>query len=177
VKRELIALTKMDIVSGIAGITQLVAYSHSTIKVLMKLYKLVRGGPSILQNHASSVNTLLSVIQSLQQRPAPDHIIAVLVEIATLAQDASNLITNSQSRGFLGAGWSAVYNTPDLAGVFATMREKRDLLHLAVTANIQAMTGSVIDRYTAHAGVKSSRSKRIKRLVSSPRLRRNLKDL
>lgn len=142
----------MDVVSGVASITQIIAYTHSTSKVLIQLYKLARGDPSIFQDHVFSVKVLLSIVESLHQRVVPDHIIAVLVEIADLAQAAQNIIIQSQTRGFLGVRWTCLYRFSDLSMVFASLREKREILHLALTANATDMTGP--EDLNAHCGTK-----------------------
>jgi hypothetical protein len=123
----------MDVVSGIASVSQVLAYSHSTTQVLIKLYKQVRGDPVILHEQQANVRILLSVVDSVRQRPAPQHILQILVEVAQLAHDALNLITQIQRRGFFGLRWGVVHRSSDLSEAFAALKEKRDILHLAIT--------------------------------------------
>ncbi|KAF2681395.1 hypothetical protein K458DRAFT_433585 [Lentithecium fluviatile CBS 122367] len=123
----------MEAVSGVASATQLLAYSHSTFQVLIKLYKQVRDGPASLKHQQSSVLVLLSVVDGLQRRPAPTHILATLLELSTLATEALNLIVQSQKRGFLGLSWSAVRHEQLLKEVFASLKDKREVLHLAIS--------------------------------------------
>ncbi|RAR02092.1 hypothetical protein DDE83_008698 [Stemphylium lycopersici] len=154
----------MDVVSGVASITQIIAYTHSTSKVLIQLYKLARGDPSIFQDHVFSVKVLLSIVESLHQRVVPDHIIAVLVEIADLAQAAQNIIIQSQTRGFLGVRWTCLYRFSDLSMVFASLREKREILHLALTANATDMRGP--EDLNAHCGTKIRNLKKLRGKIS-----------
>lgn len=123
----------MEIVSGVASSAQLLAYSHSTFKVLIKLYKQVRDGPASLKRQQSSILVLLSVVHGLQRRPAPTHILTTLLELSTIATEALSLITQSQRKGFLGLSWSAVRHEQQLSEVFASLKDKREVLHLAIS--------------------------------------------
>lgn len=125
----------MDVVSGIAGISQLVAYSHSTAQILIKLYKEVRGDSSYLNQHQSNVRVLLAIVDSLHQRSTSNHILQILAEVAQVAQNTLSLITRSQNRGLFGLRWASITTDSELSEAFSVLREKRDILHLAVSAD------------------------------------------
>ncbi|KAF2686156.1 hypothetical protein K458DRAFT_430037 [Lentithecium fluviatile CBS 122367] len=126
-------VNSMEVISGLASASQLLAYSHSTFQVLVRLYKQVKDGTAGLKQQTSSLRILLTAVDSLHKRPAPAHIITTLLEISKLAAEAIQLIAQSQKRGLWGLRWAAVRNDPALSEVFASLREYREILHFAVS--------------------------------------------
>jgi hypothetical protein len=71
----------MDVIAGLASASQLLAYSHSTFQVLIKLYKQVKDGPVALRQRQNNVRVLLTAVDSLHKRPRPAHILDTLSEL------------------------------------------------------------------------------------------------
>lgn len=92
----------MDVVSGIASVSQLVAYSYSTAQILKKLFHLTRRQSSWLRRHQSNVRITLAIVESLSQKAASGSILEILVEVAKTAQSTLNLISRSQKPGLFG---------------------------------------------------------------------------
>ena len=139
----------MDVISGLASASQILAYSHSTFQVLIKLYKQVKDGPAALKQQQSNVRVLLTTVDSLYKRPTPVHILTTLLELSKLATEALHLITQSQETGFLGLRWVAIRNEPALSEIFASLREYRDILHLAISIDTRQTTERIQDQFEA----------------------------
>ncbi|KAF1962563.1 hypothetical protein CC80DRAFT_163128 [Byssothecium circinans] len=136
----------MDVVSGLASVSQLLAYSHSTFQILIKLFKLVKDGPAMLKQQQPSIRLLLTSIDSLNKSPAPAHILTTLLELSNLATKAILLIDQSQEKGFLGLRWAAVRNETALSQIFASLREYREILHLAISIDTRKTTERMSDQ-------------------------------
>lgn len=123
--------TNIKPVSGIASVAQILAYSHSTTQVHIKLYKQLTTGPAQLQQHQPGIRSLLAVVDSLRKRPVPVHIIITLIEVSTLATKALSLIAQSSKKGYFSLYWSAVYTELALAESLSSLAGYEDILHLA----------------------------------------------
>jgi len=139
------AATTMEVLSGVASASQLLAYAHSTFQVIVRLYKQLKTGPAALKQQQSSVRILLSIVDSLQKRPPPADILTTLLELSTLATEALNLITRSQKTGFLGLQWAAFRYESALLDVFASLKDKREILHLAISIDTRRTSARLLD--------------------------------
>jgi superfamily I DNA/RNA helicase len=136
----------MDLISGLASGSQLLAYSHSTFQVLIKLYKQVKDGPAALRQQESSVRVLLSAVDSLYETPAPAHILTTLLDLSKLATEALQIIAQSQEKGFWGLRWAVLRNDAALSQIFASLREYRELLHFSVSIDTRQNTERIQHR-------------------------------
>jgi hypothetical protein len=152
----------MEVISGIASASQLCAYSHSTFQVVVRLYKKIKDGPTALRQQESTVRVLLAIVDSIKHRPAPAHIIEILVELSVLATEAYNLITQSHSTGLLGLCLATLRYEPALAEVFASIRDKREILHFAISIEARQTTEEPQDRIDT---MPDSGSEKIKKLL------------
>lgn len=130
----------MDVLSGVASTSQLLAYTHSTFQILIRLYKQVKEGPTAIRQQQTCVRVLLTAVDSLNKQPVPEYVLATLLKLSTLAIEALHLIAKSQEKGFLGLHWAAVRNDPALSQVFASLRECRENLLLAISIDTWQVT-------------------------------------
>jgi hypothetical protein len=130
----------MEVISGIASASQLCAYSHSTFQVVVRLYKKLRDGPTALRQQESTVRVLLAIVDSIKHRPAPAHIIEILVELSVLATEAYNIITQSQTTGLWGQCLATLRYEPALAELFASIKDKREIMHFAIAIEARQAT-------------------------------------
>jgi hypothetical protein len=135
----------MEVVSGLASASQLLAYCHSTFQVLIKLYKQVKDGPAALKQRQNSIRVLLTAVESLHKRPVPAHILDTLSGLANLAHQAHQLIVQSQAKGAWGLRWGAIRNDSLLSEVFTSLRDYRDILNFAIAVDTRDSTGRVQD--------------------------------
>jgi hypothetical protein len=152
----------MEVLSGVASASQLLAYTHSTFQVIVRLYKELKNGPSALKQQQSSVRALLSVVDNLQKRSPPADILTTLLELSTLATEALNLISRSQRMGVLGLRWATVRYESELSDVFASLKNKREILHLAISIDARSASARLLDCTEA---MPEPRVKRLKKLV------------
>jgi hypothetical protein len=150
----------MEALSGIASATQLLAYSHSTFKVILRLYKQLKSGPDELKHQQSSVRVLLSIVDSLHKHSVPAHVLTTLLELSNLAIEALNLIDQSQRIGFFGLRWATVRYGSALSDVFAALKDKRDSLHFAISVETRQ---AVLDTGRQRRGMPVLPTSRVKK--------------
>ncbi|KAJ4292704.1 hypothetical protein N0V90_009367 [Kalmusia sp. IMI 367209] len=128
----------MDVLSGIASVTQLAAYTHSAWKVFTRLYTELNGGPILWAEHKANIKHLLQVIERIsvttQQAPsdAAGQISILVRELAEIALKALNLVARAKTKGVLGVRWSAIGLTELLARTFESLKAKREILQLVL---------------------------------------------
>lgn len=121
----------MDVISGIASVSQLGAYGQSAARCLQRLYLRVHEGPSLYQREKTNISALLDVIKRVckQESVATENVLALLVDISSLASDILSLL---QRHGFLGINWTLVICPQSLSDAFQALTAKRELLHLSI---------------------------------------------
>lgn len=84
----------MEVISGIASIAQLAAYSHVVARQLVQLHKVVQEGPQLYQRRRSHIILLLDSIQRIciGEAPDTDTIIPLLISTADLAHSLLSLL-------------------------------------------------------------------------------------
>jgi hypothetical protein len=152
----------MEVLSGVASASQLLAYTHSTFQVIVRLYKELKNGPEALKQQQSNVRVLLSIVDSLQKRSPPADILTTLLELSTLATEALNLISRSQKTGVLGLRWAAFHYESALSNVFALLKDKREVLHLAISIDTRSTSARLLDCTKA---MPEPREKGLKKLI------------
>ena len=77
----------MNILGGVASVTQLAAYSHVVAKRLIQLHKAAQEGPSFCRAQRFNIGFLLESIQriSADESPNTDSILPLLIATANLA--------------------------------------------------------------------------------------------
>jgi hypothetical protein len=87
----------MEMVAGAASVTQLVAYSFSSIRYLQRLYNELKAHGSSYRDEETNLRLLLDVIRGLCQKGVKDNdpILPILVDLTGLACDILHLLQES----------------------------------------------------------------------------------
>lgn len=127
----------MEVIGGIASVTQLAVYTHTAWGVLTRLRAELRGGPTSWQEYATNLEHLIQITKCIsclseqEQRGATEQIKLLVGELSKIAERARGLISRARQKTW-GVRWSAIGLTEGLAEIFRSLREKRDLLQLAL---------------------------------------------
>ena len=128
----------MDALSGIASVTQLAVYTHSAWKAFTRLYIELKGGPSLWQEHITNLSHIRRVVERISAISQDKHlnsaaqITELLRELTGIAENALNIIDRTKKTVF-GVRWSAIGATALLAGVFESLKAKREILLLVLS--------------------------------------------
>lgn len=149
----------MDALSGIASVSQLAVYTHSAWKAFTRLYVELKGGPRLWQEHLTNLNHMRRVIERIsavsqeKRLDAATQIAELLHELTDIADKALNIIEGTRKTVF-GVRWSAIGATELLAGVFESLKAKREILQLVLShENLVELStfGTVAARIQNHA--------------------------
>lgn len=141
----------MDAISGAASISQLLAYSASSVRYLYRVYTELHSHHSIYHNEQTNVRLLLDVIKrvSSQNIDDSDSVLPILVGISDVACEIINLL---QSKTILGVNWVLLTSRTRLSVAFEALEKKRRLLHLYVSQAsndaIRAIQATLDRQYT-----------------------------
>lgn len=128
----------MEVIGGIASVTQLAVYTHTAWRVLIRLRAELRGGPTSWQEYATNLEHLIQITRCIsclsdqEQRGATEQIRLLVGELSKIAERARGLISRARQKTW-GVRWSAIGLTEGLAEIFISLKEKRDLLQLALS--------------------------------------------
>lgn len=122
----------MDVVGGVASVTQLIDYSHVVAQRLVQLYKAVQKGPSCCQTQRSNIRFLLEVIQRICTDEA-SNIEAILPLLIATVNLANSLLKLLQPKGTLYNHWLWVSKGQEIESTFSALNDKTRLLQLHIT--------------------------------------------
>jgi hypothetical protein len=122
----------MDVVSGVASISQLANYGYSVTKSLIQLFKAVQHGPAAFRDQKFNVCLLLKITEKICQRSSSENesILLLFVQITDSVHSIINLL---EPRGILGINWASFTKSETLAAAFESLSWKRDLLQLHIS--------------------------------------------
>jgi len=129
----------MDAIAGAASVSQLVAYSFSSIRYLQQLYTELKTGNSVYRNEEKNISLLLDVIKRLSSQNVPDSdpILPILIDISGLACEILHLL---RPKRLLGYNWTSFTTQDKINLAFESLDKKRKLLHLYISqANNEAL--------------------------------------
>ena len=132
----------MEIVSGIASVAQLVAYSHVAAQRLVQLHKAAQNGPVFCRTQRSNIVFLLGSIQRIciDQAPNVEIILPLLIATANLATSLLNLL---KPKGALYNHWLWVTKRQEIEDSFCALNDKTRLLQLHVTERVYSIVSHV----------------------------------
>lgn len=135
----------MEIVGGVASITQLTAYSHVVARRLLQLYNAVQEGPSFYHIQRSNIGFLLESIQRMCVAEAfdTDSILPLLIAAADLATSLLNLL---QPAGALYKRWLWFSRSDEIENAFCALNDKTRLLQLHMTERTYSTVTHVLNR-------------------------------
>lgn len=121
----------MDILGGVASISQIVAYSLSTAQCLQRAYKSVRDGPVIYRSEKSNIKLLLDITADICGGAPETHerILPILVDISKISCQIFNLL---ERRSFSSFTWASLTTQRTLEQAFSNLTVKRQILHLHI---------------------------------------------
>ncbi|KAF2827812.1 hypothetical protein CC86DRAFT_404855 [Ophiobolus disseminans] len=119
----------MEVIAGAASVSQLVAYSFSSIRYLQQLYTELNTGDSVYRNEEKNVGLLLGVIKRLtdQNIQDTDPILPILIDISGLACEILSLLLPKRRFGY---NWTALTAQNKIKAAFETLDKKQKLLQL-----------------------------------------------
>jgi hypothetical protein len=122
----------MDVIGGLASITQLIAYGHSVTKSLIQLYKAVQNGPTAFQDQKFNISLLLEIIESICKRKSlqTESILLLFVQITDSAKSIENLLVQKAT---LGNIWISLIKSKTLAEAFESLNKKKEILQLHIS--------------------------------------------
>ena len=122
----------MEIVGGIASVTQLVAYSHGVAQRLKQLYKAAQEGPRFCRSQRCNIEFLLESIQRLciAETPDTDCVFPLLIATAKLAISLLNLL---EPRSTFYNRWLWVSKGQEIQSAFRALNDKTRLLQLHIS--------------------------------------------
>jgi hypothetical protein len=122
----------MDVIGGLASITQLVAYGHSVTKSLIQLYKAVQNGPTAFQDQKFNISLLLEIIGRICKRKSlqTESILLLFVQITDSAKSIENLLVQKAT---LGSNWISLIKSKTLAEAFESLNKKKEILQLHIS--------------------------------------------
>lgn len=122
----------MDLVGGVASISQLAHYSASATSHLINLYKATQNGATFCREQNYGIRLLLQLVHRVCKTEAADleSILPLLIAITDLASSLLNLLG---PRGTLHNRWLWVCKSAEIEKSFRSLSEKTSLLQLYVT--------------------------------------------
>jgi hypothetical protein len=125
---------KMEVIAGIASVSQLVAYSISCSRYLDQLNMALKNSQSTYRSEETNVNMLLDVIRRLPTEKIleSDPVLRILIDISGLACEVLYLL---EPKGFW-ISWSLITLQSKLIAGFEALNKKGNLLHLYITQTI-----------------------------------------
>jgi hypothetical protein len=122
----------MDLISGVASISQLLHTGCAVTKSLIKLYKAIQSGPTEFQDQQFNIRLLLNITEGISKRASSkdESILRLFVQITDSVHTIINLL---EKRGIFGINWILYTKSETLAAAFESLSRKRDLLHLHVS--------------------------------------------
>lgn len=122
----------MDVVSGVASVSQLIAYSHVVAQRLVQLYKAAQEGPSCCQTQRSNIRFLLELVQRIctDEAPKTEAILPLLIATLNLANSLLKLL---QPKGTWYNHWLWVSKGQEIESTFSALNDKTRLLQLHIT--------------------------------------------
>lgn len=134
----------MEVVSGIASVAQLAAYSHVASQRLVQLYKAVQEGPELCRTQRFNISFLLDSIQRIciciSKAPEIDIILPLLISTANLANTLLNLL---QPQGALYNRWLWIVRGQEIENTFRALNDKARLLQLHITERTYNIVANV----------------------------------
>ncbi|KAL8825742.1 MAG: hypothetical protein Q9191_004230 [Dirinaria sp. TL-2023a] len=122
----------MDVVSGVASVSQLIAYGHVLVQRLVQLYKAAREGPSCCQTQRFNIRFLLELVQRIctDEAPNTEAILSLLIATVNLANSLLKLL---QPKGTWYNYWLLVSKGQEIKSTFSALNDKTRLLQLHIT--------------------------------------------
>jgi hypothetical protein len=122
----------MDVVAGVASVSQLIAYSLSSAHCLQQLYSELKNFGTAYRNEEANVCLLLHVIKGISDQGVADSdpILPILLDISRLACEILHLL---QPRRLWGINWTPLTRQDELKSSFTALDKKQKLLHLTVS--------------------------------------------
>ncbi|KAK7181827.1 hypothetical protein DPSP01_002417 [Paraphaeosphaeria sporulosa] len=123
----------MEVLGGIASVTQLAVYTHTAWRVFTRLYAELKGGPVAWQEQATNLEHLIQVTKRISclseqtQLGASEQIAKLVHESLEIAEEALRTIARAKAK-VLGVRWSAAGKTELLSRTLKSLKAKRELL-------------------------------------------------
>jgi hypothetical protein len=123
----------MEVLGGIASVTQLAVYTHTAWKAFTRLYAELKGGPLAWKEHATNLKHLIQITKRISllseqtQLGASERIADLVYELFELAEEALRTIERANAKVF-GVRWSAVGATELLNRILRSLKTKREFL-------------------------------------------------
>ncbi|KAL8639833.1 MAG: hypothetical protein Q9228_003180 [Teloschistes exilis] len=132
----------MEVVGGIASVTQLVAYSYVVAQRLVQLHKAVQDGPQLYRARRSHITSLLDSIQRmcLGEAPDTDTILPLLISTADLAHSLLYLLQPKSVLYHLRL-WGS--RSDEIENNFRALEDKTRLLQLHITERTYNIVATV----------------------------------
>ena len=132
----------MEVVSGIAGVSQLVTYSHSAIRQLTKLYDATKEDAGFYRVQRYNLTFLLQAIQhiSLDHSRDTERLLPLLIEIADLT---TSLIKLLKPQGSLARSLHWFVKSQEIESTFNTLNEKTRLLQLHLSERTYSIVAHI----------------------------------
>ncbi|KAL8822318.1 MAG: hypothetical protein Q9191_006944 [Dirinaria sp. TL-2023a] len=141
----------MDVVSGIASVTQLAAYSQVVAQRLLKLHKAAQDGPSLYQTQRSNISCLLGIIRRIGTHEAlnSDDIFPLLIATAS---DVNSLLNLLRPKDIWYDHWFwVVSKSNEIDSTFRALNDKTRLLQVHITERTYSLVTHVQED-TKHIG-------------------------
>jgi hypothetical protein len=135
----------MEVVAGAASVSQLVAYSFSSLRYLQQLYTEIKICGSAYRNEEASLSLLLNVIRDLEKQGVSDSdpILPILIDVSRLACEILHLL---QPRRLLGFNWTPFTKQDELKSAFRALDRQQKLLHLRVSGEALTTLRAAVNR-------------------------------
>ncbi|KAF2450576.1 hypothetical protein P171DRAFT_426919 [Karstenula rhodostoma CBS 690.94] len=151
----------MEVLGGIASVTQLAVYTHTAWRVFTRLYAELKGGPVAWQEHATNLEHLIQVTKRISclseqtQLGASEQITKLVHESLEIAEEALRTIVQANAK-VLGVRWSAAGKTELLSRTLKSLKAKRELLLVVLSQEKLlelASIGRMLSRRQGHLEV------------------------
>jgi hypothetical protein len=122
----------MDLISGVASISQLLHTGCSVTKSLIKLYKAIQSGPAEFQDQQFNVRLLLNITEGICKRSTSkdEPILLLFVQITDSVHKIINLL---EQKGIFGINWVLFTKRETIAAAFESLSRKGNLLQLHIS--------------------------------------------
>jgi len=164
----------MEMIAGIASVSQLVAYSFSSFRCLFRLYVEIKND-SEYRTESTYIVLLLDIIKHLSSQKIEDSdpVLPVLIDISELVCEIRRHL---QPRSLWGFNWISGISRDLARSAFDALDKKRALLHLYISQtnnNTLATLQKTIDRQVDSTNLvlqhKMAEPPRQKKVMTSPK--------
>ena len=132
----------MDVIGGVASISQVIAYGHVVIHQLVQLYKAAQEGPHFCQVQHFNISVLLESVQRIctNETLNIDSILPLLIDTTELACSLLNWL---KPKGTLYNKWLWISKSRDIESSFRALNDKTRLLQFHITERTYTIVSHV----------------------------------